>query len=102
MVCPNSIEPDTKGIGGVLMVMSKAVWREIGGFKDGLNCVDHCAHFAVAKAGRKVYVIEGLSLYHWRKANGDGPPDDAPRAADCPCRGHEIAPTRRIQLPCVA
>lgn len=90
---------DTKGIGGVLMVLSKATWKRIGGFVDGLNCVDHAAHFAVAAAGLKVYVLEHLYLYHWRRANGDGPPDDAPRALNCPCRGAESMPMRRVRLP---
>lgn len=89
----------TRGLGGVLMVMSKQVWTEIGGFADGLNCVDHAAHFAVRAKGRKVYILESLYLYHWRRANGDGPPEDAPRAANCPCRGPETMPMVRVRLP---
>lgn len=90
---------ETKGIGGVLMVINRGVWGQIGGFVDGLNCIDHMAHFAVAAAGRRVYVIEGLYLYHWRRANGDAPPADAPKAANCPCRGPERQPTVRIPIP---
>lgn len=89
----------TKGFGGVLFCVSKAVWREVGGFVDGLLCVDHGLHFALQRAGRTVWMHEGIYLYHWRRACGDELPDDTPRAANCPCRGDEMKPTRRIALP---
>jgi len=90
---------DTKGIGGVVMVISRRAWAEVGGFAAGMMCVDHRMHFAQRDAGRRIYVIEGLYVYHWRRANGDGPPDDAPRAENCPCRGPEKAPMVRVRLP---
>lgn len=90
---------ETKGFGGVLFCLSKAAWREVGGFVDGLLCVDHQMHFALRAAGRRNYLIEGLYLYHWRRAFGDELPDDTPRAVNCPCRGAEPMPTVRYQLP---
>jgi GT2 family glycosyltransferase len=90
---------DTKGFGGVVMVLSKAAWREAGGFVDGLLCVDHQMHFALGRAGRRVYLIESLYCYHWRRAHGDELPADTPRAAGCPCRGAEQAPTVRLPIP---
>lgn len=87
----------TKGIGGVLMVISKEAWRDVGGFVPGMFCVDHNMHFAHAKAGRSVYVIESLYLYHWRRANGDTIVE-TPKAP-CECRGHEVSPTVRLALP---
>lgn len=90
------------GIAGVVMAFSKKTWREVGGFVDGMYCVDHGFHFACARAGKRVYVIEGLLVFHWRRANGDAPPADAPRAKDCPCgeiRAHEVPPSKRIVLP---
>jgi GT2 family glycosyltransferase len=89
----------TKGFGGVVFCLSKAVWREVGGFIDGLLCVDHGLHFALQRAGRTVWLHEGIYFYHWRRACGDELPDDTPRVANCPCRGPETAPTRRIALP---
>jgi len=89
---------DTQGIGGVVMVVSKRAWRDVGGFVDGLLCVDHQMHFAQRKAGRKVYLIEGLYVYHWRRAFGDELPANAPRAAGCPCRGTERNPHVRVSL----
>lgn len=90
---------ETKGFGGVLMCVSKAAWREVGGFVDGLLCVDHQMHFALRRAGRRNYLIEGLYLYHWRRAYGDELPTETPRAANCPCRGPEPMPTVRWALP---
>lgn len=87
----------TKGLGGVIMVVSKAAWQEVGGFVDGLFCVDHNMHFAHADVGRPVYVMENLYVYHWRRAHGDTLVE-TPKAP-CRCRGVEAWPTERISLP---
>jgi hypothetical protein len=84
---------DTKGFGGVLFCLSKAAWREVGGFVDGLLCVDHQMHFALKRAGRRIYLLEGLYLFHWRRAFGD----ELPRGT--PCRGPERMPMQRLMLP---
>jgi hypothetical protein len=90
---------ETKGFGGVCFAVSKAAWRDAGGFKDGLLCVDHSLHFGLQKIGRRVWLHEGIYLYHWRRAFGDELPENTPRVANCPCRGDETMPTRRITLP---
>lgn len=93
---------DTKGVGGVLLCLSKASWRAAGGFVDGLFCVDHNMHFAMRRAGRRVFLMESLYLYHWRRAHGDGLTETGPNApvkAACACRGPEPTPTVRIALP---
>lgn len=90
---------ETNGFGGVLFCLSKRVWREVGGFLDGLLCVDHGMHFALQRAGRRVYLMENLYVYHWRRAQGDDPSRAWPRVESCPCRGTERMPTVRLQLP---
>lgn len=90
---------DTKGFGGVAFCISKDAWQRAGGFVDGMLCVDHGMHFALRRAGLRVYVLEGLYVYHWRRAYGDELPGDTPRAADCPCRGDELQPRTRVTLP---
>ena len=93
---------EASGIAGVVMVVQKRKWREVGGFVDGLFCVDHGMHFAMADAGYRVYVHEGLYVYHWRRANGDAPPTTAPTAKNCRCvkvRAHEVPPRVRIKIP---
>lgn len=90
------------GIAGVVMVLQKRKWRAAGGFVDGMYCIDHGMHFAQRDAGRRVYVMENLYVYHWRRANGDAPPANAPRAKDCRCvelRRREKPPTQRIVIP---
>lgn len=90
---------DTNGLGGVVLCLSKESWRRAGGFVDGMLCVDHQIHFALRDAGLRVYMIEGLYVYHWRRAFGDELPADTPKAKGCRCRGAERMPTRRLTLP---
>jgi hypothetical protein len=89
----------TKGFGGVCFALSKAAWRDAGGFADGLLCVDHSIHFGLQRAGRRIYLLEGLYVYHRRRAFIGNLPPDTPRAANCPCRGPEPTPTQRLALP---
>lgn len=92
----------TSGIAGVVLCTSKRAWKKAGGFVDAMFCCDHAYHFALAKAGLQVYVHEGLYVYHWRRANGDAPPREAPTAPNCPCariRRMEKPPTRRVRIP---
>lgn len=87
----------TKGAGGVCMVVSKAAWKETGGFVDGLYCVDHNMHFRHVDVGRPVYLMENVYLYHARRI--DGVPVVEEPKAPCRCRGVETWPTERLTLP---
>jgi hypothetical protein len=77
-----------------LMLVSKRAWLDAGGFVDGLLCVDHMFHYALRASGHKIFLIEGLYVYHWRGTTGRGTPPAAhiPFAIDkrtgqgCPCR----------------
>lgn len=89
----------TKGFGGVMFAVSKSAWRAVGGFADGLGCVDHSLHFGLQRIGRPVFMIEGLFVFHWRHWGEPDPTSSAPKAPNCPCRGPEAMPTVRISLP---
>jgi GT2 family glycosyltransferase len=89
----------TKGFGGVLFAVSKAAWAQVGGFADGMLCVDHSLHFKLQAAGRRVWLHEGIYAYHRRRAFVGELPKDTPRVANCPCRGPEPMPTERVTLP---
>lgn len=89
----------TKGFGGVMFAVSRASWAAAGGFADGLLCVDHSLHFRLQAVGRRVYLHEGLYVYHRRRAFVGELPRDTPRAVGCPCRGPETMPTERVTLP---
>lgn len=90
---------ETKGFGGVMFAVSKEAWRAAGGFAEGLGCVDHSLHFALRRIGRPVFLIEGLYVFHWRHFGERDPTTVFPKAPDCPCRGPEEEPTRRLRLP---
>lgn len=89
----------TKGFGGVAFAVSKQAWGEVGGFADGLGCVDHSIFFKMQRVGRKVWLHEGIYYFHWRHFGETDPTTLHPRAANCQCRGYENPPTERITLP---
>lgn len=88
----------TKGFGGVVTVVNREAWAECGGYADGLFCVDHSLHFRMVDAGRRIYLIEGLYVYHLR-ATSSKPGPQEPKWKECRCRGQETMPTERIALP---
>lgn len=90
---------NTQGFGGVAFAISRRAWNQIGGAPDGMLCVDHHVHFGLRRAGLRVFLLESLYVYHWRRAHGDELPRDTPRAKGCPCRGPEKVPTTRLALP---
>jgi len=70
---------DDSPISGVVMILSRETWERMGGFRDGFFGVDNAAHRDVAKAGRRVYLLSGLYVYHWYRADGRKH-ENAPRA----------------------
>lgn len=88
----------TKGFGGVVTLLSKEAWRESGGYSDGMYCCDHSLFFRLVDAGRRVYLIEGLYVFHMRASSSANPPLAAPKVEGCRCRGPEVMPTERISL----
>jgi GT2 family glycosyltransferase len=68
------------GWGGVLMLISKAAWLDAGGFADGMMCVDHQMHYALRRAGRRIYCISGLYVYHYRGTSRRGDVSKFPKA----------------------
>lgn len=90
---------ETKGWGGVAFAVSKRTWQDVGGFADGLGCVDHSLHFRCQAIGRRIFLLEGCYYFHWRHWGEPDPTSRHPKAANCPCRGPETAPTERVTLP---
>ena len=97
---------DAGAWGGVLMLVSKAAWRDAGGFSAGMFCTDHQFFYALREAGRRIYLIEGLYLYHFRGSSTDREMiRTAPKAKDrktggvCRCRTEpHVEPTVRRTL----
>ena len=51
-------------VSGFCMIIPKAVWVEIGGSSHGFRGRDHRIHKPIAATGRRIYLIEGLYMYH--------------------------------------
>lgn len=67
-------------ISGVVMAISHDTWEAIGGFADGFFGVDNQAHRDARRVGRRVYMMPGLYVYHWYRADGRRH-EGAPRAS---------------------
>lgn len=66
-------------ISGVIMALSRETWQDMGRFKDGFFGVDNRAHRDIVGTGRRVYLMPGLYVQHWYRADGVGHAG-APRA----------------------
>lgn len=88
----------TKGFGGVVTLVNRDAWAETAGYADGLFCIDHSIHFRLIEKGRRIYLIEGLYVYHLRASSSQRGPQ-VPKWLDCPCRGIEVQPRERVALP---
>ena len=53
-------------LSGVLMLVSRKAWAQVGGFKEaGMLGVDNDMHRRMRDAGLKVYMMNGVYVYHW-------------------------------------
>jgi hypothetical protein len=58
---------------GVLILISKKVWKKIGGFKEtGILGVDNYLYIEACKKGEKIYLMTGVYLYHWYRGGNRG------------------------------
>ena len=59
-------------LGGVLILISKKIWRKLGGFKtEGILGIDNDIHWRAMDAGEKVYLMNGVYLYHWYRGGNE-------------------------------
>lgn len=57
-------------VSGVVMCLSRETWVAAGGFKRGFFGVDNQAHRDMRRIGKRVYLMPGLYVYHWYRADG--------------------------------
>lgn len=50
---------------GCMILLQKKLWKKVGGFKDGMLGVDNELHKSIISMGEKVYVMQGVYMYHW-------------------------------------
>ena len=59
-------------LSGVLILISKKVWKKLGGFKeDGILGVDNDIHWMAQVYNEKVYLMNGVYLYHWYRGGNE-------------------------------
>jgi hypothetical protein len=66
--------PDQCHFAGFLIVIKKSLWRKIGGFKawnesSKILGVDSRLHQDIYEHGEKLYVMNGIYLYHYYRGN---------------------------------
>ena len=54
---------------GVVILLSKKTWALLGGFPDGFLGVDNAIHQAARDQDCRVYLMEGVYVYHWYRAD---------------------------------
>ncbi|MHB1560028.1 MAG: glycosyltransferase [Isosphaeraceae bacterium] len=57
---------------GVVILLSKSTWVQLGGFEDGFLGVDNAIHQAARDRGIPVCLMEGVYVYHWYRAEESG------------------------------
>ena len=81
---------DEREPNGMCIILSKQAWREVGGFAEGMHYVDRLMWMALKLTGRRIYLVEGVYMYHWHR--GDGAPIQQGEWA----RRHTLADGRTI------
>jgi GT2 family glycosyltransferase/tetratricopeptide (TPR) repeat protein len=56
---------------GVVILLSKRTWRLLGGFTSGFLGVDNRLHERARQLGARVFLMEGVYVYHWYRADQD-------------------------------
>jgi len=60
---------DESLMSGVVILLSKRTWARLGGFASGFLGVDNAIHQAARDQGCRVYLMEGVYVYHWYRAD---------------------------------
>lgn len=92
---------DRSLMSGVVILLSKRTWRLLGGFRDGFLGVDNHLHQTARDKGLRVYLMRGVYVYHWYRAEvGPGARRERkpskPGAAASPLAPPEPSPSRSV------
>ena len=66
----NSLRECEYLISGVVILISKEIWKKTVGFTDGFWGVDRDIDQKVRDLGYKTYIMDGVYCYHWYRADG--------------------------------
>ena len=65
------VMPDGQYLSGVMLLVYKMAWEEMGGFADGFLGVDYDACERMRRAGWRVGLLPGVVVYHWYRGDGN-------------------------------
>jgi GT2 family glycosyltransferase len=57
-------------ISGVVILISKAVWKQTPGFANGFLGVDNDIDRKIRELGYRSYIMDGVYCYHWYRSDG--------------------------------
>jgi len=66
----NSLRECQYLISGVVILISKEIWKKTSGFADGFLGVDNDIDRKIRALGYKSYIMDGVYCYHWYRADG--------------------------------
>lgn len=64
-------QPPRHDLSGVVILLSKDTWKNVGGFIDGFLGVDNNIHKKCRDSKIKVGLMLGVYVYHWYRGDGD-------------------------------
>lgn len=64
-------KPRLEVMSGFFFMLKKSTWQKVGKFPEkGMLGIDNALHWNIQAAGEKLYLMQGLYLYHWYR-NGN-------------------------------
>lgn len=66
-----AIDTDVIYLSGVMLLVDRNAWHEMGGFAPGFLGVDYDACVRMRRAGYKVGLMRHVVVYHWWRGDGD-------------------------------
>lgn len=64
-VTTDEIRKSRRPASGFFMCIQKRTWDEMGGAPSGFRGVDYQIHQRIEALGKRIYLLEGVLMYHW-------------------------------------
>ncbi len=61
-----TVLPGNQYVSACMTMIKKSLWKKVGNFsEDGMLGIDNDYHRRIIKSNEKVYLMEGVYIYHW-------------------------------------